>query len=108
MTAVSPYSTFSRPATFAMPMPLVSPGAAAVTSIPTPSSSTSTISAASSNRLRKVMLPPSAFGASPCLIEFSTSGCKSIAGTTTSSDSGSSSLITRSLSRPNRTCSMSR
>ncbi len=45
-----------------------------------------------SRTLRIVMRPSPIFGASPCLIEFSTSGCSSMLGTTTSRLPGSMSF----------------
>ena len=54
------------------------------------------------------MLPPSIFDDKPCLMEFSTKGCSSMLGTMVSREEVSSSLMTRSLSRPKRTTSMSR
>ena len=57
-------------------------------------------------RLVIVMRPPPTFGDRPCLIEFSTSGCRIMLGTMTSSVSGWMRFSTRSCG-PKRTHSMS-
>jgi hypothetical protein len=97
---------FSRSFTLLTPMPCSSSVASLDSGMPTPSSST-TGAAAIRRPVRIRMVPPSTLLLNPCLMEFSTSGCSSMLGTSMSSVSAATSFSKRSLS-PKRTTSMAR
>ena len=75
--------------------------------MPSPSSETWTTAPSSLGRVQMVMVPPPTFRESPCLMQFSTSGCRIMLGTCTSSVASSISMRTRSCG-PKRIVSMSR